>query len=162
MKAVLHSLAEVALIVVMVAVVWSDPGRLAGWLSAVSAEEQLLSSSCVGDDAQFDDALRRGASVAACDTSGMTALHYAAASGDADLVRRLIALGADVDAPSNSGLTPLASAAIGDHPDVAQILLREGAAPTDDVVRAARYAMAERTERVLCRWRDKVAAEAEQ
>ena len=160
MKTALYWLLELSLITVMVLVVGSNPAPMSSWFRTVSADDQLLSSSWAGDDEQFDDALRRGASVAACDASGSTPLHYAAASGDACLARRLIALGADVNAANRSGATPLVRAATNDHADLVGILLREGAEPSDDVLEAAVFAKAERAERVLRGWRETMTEDA--
>jgi ankyrin repeat protein len=152
MKAMLCWAAELLVIAVIVAVVWSDPAPVSDWFEVVSPDEQLLPSSWAGDDEQFDDALRRGASIGARDSSGATPLHYAASSGHVDLVRRLIARGAEVDAANEGGVTPLGNAAINDHADVLESLLAEGARPTEDVLNAV-FAMAERTEPALRRWR---------
>lgn len=68
--------------------------------------------------------LARGAAVT---RPGWTALHYAAASGDAEIAAILINKRAAINAASPSGLTPLMMAAREGHPDVAGMLLRAGA-----------------------------------
>ena len=161
MKALLYSLAELLLLVSMVMVVWSDPAPISNWFGAASADEQLLSSSWSGDHEQFDDALTRGASVAARDSSGTTPLHYAAVSGDAVLALRLISMGADVNAANTGGRTPLIYAGMTDRAEVAEILLRHGAKPTDDALDAAIFSVADRTEGVLRRWREMLSENAE-
>jgi ankyrin repeat protein len=68
--------------------------------------------------------LARGAVVT---RPGWTALHYAAASGDAEIAAILLDKFAYIDAESPSQLTPLMIAAREGHLEVAQLLLREGA-----------------------------------
>lgn len=58
---------------------------------------------------------------------GWTALHYAAASGDADIAAILLDHDAYIDAESPSQLTPLMIAAREGQLAVAELLLREGA-----------------------------------
>jgi len=161
MKGVAYLLLELSLTVGIVMLVWSDPAPLSNWCPRDSVDEQLLASSWAGDDRQFDGALRRGASIAARDATGSTPLHYAASSGDAHLVRRLIALGAQVDAADNGGVTPLMHATTNDHAHVIEILLRQGAQPTDDALNAAIDTMAEHAERVLRAWRGEMRMIAE-
>jgi len=67
---------------------------------------------------------------AAVNQPGWTALHYAAASGDEDIVRLLIARGAKVDAvsPKASGAyTPMMMAAREGHDGAALVLIAHGA-----------------------------------
>jgi len=61
---------------------------------------------------------------------GWTPLHYAATSGDADIIDILIEESAYVDAASPNGTTPLMMAARGDHVEAVNALLRGGADPT--------------------------------
>lgn len=58
---------------------------------------------------------------------GWTALHYAAASGDSDIVAILLEHHAYIDAASPSALTPLMIAAREGQREVVELLLREGA-----------------------------------
>jgi ankyrin repeat protein len=58
---------------------------------------------------------------------GMTALHFAARSGDADSIRLLIAAGADVDDALPDGLTPLTLAAHSGQGAAGVALLERGA-----------------------------------
>jgi ankyrin repeat protein len=61
---------------------------------------------------------------------GWTALHYAAAAGDDEIVRLLLARGAKVDAvspASSGGYTPMMMAAREGHDDTALVLIAHGA-----------------------------------
>lgn len=66
-------------------------------------------------------------SVDVSDSSGLTALHWAAAYGQLTSVQLLIAHGAKVDILGPEGETPLLMAASGGHHDVVRVLLNEGA-----------------------------------
>lgn len=69
---------------------------------------------------------------AAVNRPGWTPLHYAAASGDNDIVRLLLAHGARIDAespPASGRYTPLMMAAREGHEDTALLLLGQGADP---------------------------------
>jgi hypothetical protein len=68
--------------------------------------------------------LARGAIVT---RPGWTALHYAAAAGDAEIASLLLEKYAYIDAESPSQLTPLMIAAREGQLEVAELLLREGA-----------------------------------
>ena len=58
-----------------------------------------------------------------------TELHFAAQSGDAVEVRRLVAAGASVNVQDRNGNTPLKYAAAEPHPDVLRLLISLGASP---------------------------------
>jgi ankyrin repeat protein len=62
------------------------------------------------------------------DTAGWTALHFAAARGNADEVRTLLARGERVDVQSAKGRTPLYETAKRGRLSVVQLLLDGGAA----------------------------------
>ena len=69
---------------------------------------------------------------AAVNRPGWTPLHYAAASGDDEIARLLLARGARVDAqspPASGKFTPLMMAAREGHEDTAMFLLGQGADP---------------------------------
>ncbi|GHV86180.1 hypothetical protein AGMMS50230_17880 [Spirochaetia bacterium] len=61
------------------------------------------------------------------DSQGRTALHAAAETGNAEMVRFLLAMGAEVDALDNQGRTPLGIAAVKSDPAVARLLCAGGA-----------------------------------
>ena len=105
-------------------------------LPAVSAAQEEASSS--GDrllEAARDEAaevvralVRDGADVNAARGDGMTALHFAAERGHADVARALIDAGAAVDAGTRIGrYAPLHLAARGGHGPVVALLLEAGA-----------------------------------
>ena len=65
--------------------------------------------------------------VAAKDKGGETPLHWAAFSGNVDLVRFLLEKGAEVDARNGRGLTPLAFTALKGRTPAAGLLIERGA-----------------------------------
>lgn len=67
--------------------------------------------------------------VDAMDARTLTALHYAAAEGHADVVRALLERGADANNTALGGVTPLFVAAAGGHAEVVALLLDSGARP---------------------------------
>ena len=73
--------------------------------------------------------LAAGCAADAVDAQGNSALHCAAAIGDAELCERLIEGGATVDARSRAGASPLRLAAAGGHVAACMVLLAHGADP---------------------------------
>ncbi|WP_035375423.1 ankyrin repeat domain-containing protein [Pseudoduganella violaceinigra] len=71
--------------------------------------------------------LEKGAQV---NRPGWTALHYAAAAGDLDIMKLLLERGAHVDAESPTGATPLMLAAQEGQEDAVSLLLDRGADAT--------------------------------
>ncbi len=68
--------------------------------------------------------LEKGAQI---NRPGWTALHYAAAAGDLDIMKLLLERHAYIDAESPTGTTPLMLAAREGQEDAVQLLLEEGA-----------------------------------
>src|SRR4029453_15354563 len=74
--------------------------------------------------------LKRGADVNAAQGDGMTALHWAARNGDAELTQMLLFAGANVKATTRlGGYTPLMMAAEQGEATVIKVLLTGGADP---------------------------------
>src|SRR5581483_8931555 len=100
--------------------------------SSVALARSAEPRSAVADAAMSRDAptvralLARGADVNTAQGDGMTALHWAAKNGDADLAATLLAAGANVRATSRlGGYTPLLlAAAAGSVPTVEALLAR--------------------------------------
>jgi ankyrin repeat protein len=95
-----------------------------------------LSAAVIGRHAgTFERLLEAGAPVDVRSGGGATALHFAAFTGQLDVVERLLSVqGADVDDMNFTGGTPLRAAAANGHADVVRRLLAVGAnpAPVDD------------------------------
>ncbi len=94
---------------------------------AINGNTALMMAAFKRNRAALDALLERGAAV---NRSGWTALHYAAASGDEEIVRTLLRRGALVDAVSplpSGAYTPLMMAAREGHSDTAVLLLAHGA-----------------------------------
>jgi hypothetical protein len=64
-----------------------------------------------------------------CTLSGMTALHWAAEKGSADVARVLLKAGAKVDSRDSSNWTPLMAAVQKNHVQMVQLLIAHGACP---------------------------------
>ena len=93
------------------------------------------SGTDVADAAKARDAaavkalLKQGADVNAAQGDGMTALHWAAANGDAALTQMLLSVGANIRATTRlGGITPLLMASQSGHAQVVAALLAAGAA----------------------------------
>lgn len=113
------------------------PSRPAVLLSAVllpaapaAADSPVADAAMAGDRARAEELLRAGADVNAARGDGMSALHWAAERGDADLTALLLGAGARVDAATRLGAyTPLHLAARNGAAGAADALLRAGADP---------------------------------
>ena len=115
-------------------------GLLAGWyfgghrmvdalLGRMPADERLITAAATRDEAAFNAALADGASPNGRDPNGLTALSYAAISGNERRVSRLLAAGADINVADRWGFTPLMRAAEYDRGEMVQLLLDHGADP---------------------------------
>ena len=94
----------------------------------VAPETPVADAAMRGDVAEVESLLRSGADVNAAQGDGMTALHWAAELGHADLARTLIAAGAYLDAVTRLGdFTALHVAARGGQGGVVRVLADAGA-----------------------------------
>jgi len=97
------------------------------WAS-VPAESPVADAAMRGDVEQVRSLLRTGEDVNAAQGDGMTALHWAANNGDAEMAEMLLYAGAHVGAVTRLGdYTPLHMASRGGRLDVARLLLESGA-----------------------------------
>jgi ankyrin repeat protein len=130
MRRCLWAWAEALLVTAIVLAIANAGSMIDTLIGRPSPDGNLIFAASCRDRASFDAALSAGASIAARDQQGNTALAVAALHGDAAMVARLLALGADVNSSDVRGFTPLMYAAIHDHSAVAQMLLDHGADPT--------------------------------
>ena len=107
---------------------------LAATILSVSVGLQAASSSDVADAAKARDAvavkalLKNGADVNAAQGDGMTALHWAAANGDAALTQMLLSAGANIRATTRlGGITALHMASEAGQAQVVAALIAAGA-----------------------------------
>ncbi len=91
-----------------------------------NGDTALMIASWLSDTKTALALIDRGAEI---NRPGWTALHYAAASGNVAIIRRLLEESAYIDAESPNGTTPLMMAARGGRREVVQLLLDEGADP---------------------------------
>jgi uncharacterized protein len=103
---------------------------LAGASMALAGGPSLLDTAAAGDhDAAMHLASVKGADVNSAGPDGATAIMYAAANGDLELVRALIKAGADVKAKNQFGTSALTEAAIIGSAPIIETLLKAGADP---------------------------------
>jgi len=88
----------------------------------------LADAAMRGDTAAVKSLIKQGFDVGAAQGDGMTALHWAAERGDAELAEVLVYAGANVSAVTRIGLyTPLHLAAKAGNPAVVRVLIKGGA-----------------------------------
>jgi len=94
---------------------------------ASSNDQPLRDAARQGDVDAVVALLRGGADVNGAAGDGMTALHWAASSGHAEVAMRLLGAGADPDPTTRIGQhTPLHLAGVGGHVDVMRVLIEAG------------------------------------
>ena len=97
-------------------------------LGAMQSSSPLADAAMRGDKAAAKALLKQGVDVGAPQGDGMTALHWAAERGDAELAESLVYAGANVSAVTRIGLyTPLHLAAKSGSAEVAKVLIKGGA-----------------------------------
>jgi uncharacterized protein len=101
---------------------------LGATLTATQSASPLADAAMKGDKAAVKQLLKDGADIGVPQGDGMTALHWAAERGDAELAQMLIVAGANVSAVTRIGLyTPLHLAAKSGSADVARAIIAAGA-----------------------------------
>ncbi len=135
-----HALTTVAL-VATVGLVAAVPGRP---LLAAQSGSPVADAAMRSDVTLVKNLLQQGGDVNAAQGDGMTALHWAALSGNADLAQMLLYAGANPNATTRlGGYTPLHVAAKNAHAAVVEALLKGGAdakAATSDGTTALMFA----------------------
>lgn len=104
------------------------------WLSNLytfSPSENLLMGAKLHQRSWVSAGLEDGAPVDACDQGGMTALMWAAADGDVELMRELLRHGADPRLQSCDAITALGCAAMHGKCEAIELLLSAGANAND-------------------------------
>src|ERR1700678_2000442 len=103
---------------------------LAGTSMLMAGGPGLLETVASGDHVSAMQLLStKGADVNAAQADGTTAIMYASANGDLDLVRALIKAGANVKAANQFGTSALTEAAIIGSAPIIEALLKAGADP---------------------------------
>jgi ankyrin repeat protein len=99
-------------------------------LSASGEDSRVADATMQGDKEAVRTLLKQGADVNAAQGDGMSALHWAARTGDADLTQMLVVAGANHRATTRlGGWTPMLVAAQYGYADVIAALLKAGADP---------------------------------
>jgi len=97
-------------------------------LGAAQSNSPLADAAMRGDKAAIATLIKQGVDVGAAQGDGMTALHWAAEKGDAEMAETLVYAGANVSAVTRIGLyTPLHLAAKAASPAVVKVLIKGGA-----------------------------------
>src|ERR671912_2951491 len=96
-------------------------------IGVTAAESPIADAAARGDREAVKALLKKAADVNAAQGDGMTALHWAAMNGDAELAEMLIVAGANVRATTRLGTyTPLYLASQQGHATVVQALVKAG------------------------------------
>ena len=99
-------------------------------LSAATTETRVADAAAKGDKDAVRSLIKQAVDVNAAQGDGMTALHWAALNGDAELAQMLLYAGASVKATTRlGGYNPLYMAAKSGHVTVIDTLLNAGADP---------------------------------
>ena len=97
-------------------------------LGAAQSGSALADAAMRGDKTAVAALIKQGVDVGAAQGDGMSALHWAAERGDAELAEMLVYAGANTAAVTRIGLyTPLHLAAKAGSPAVAKVLIKAGA-----------------------------------
>lgn len=103
---------------------------LSAFVHAARSNSPVADAAMEGDRENVRSLLQQAADVNAAQGDGMTALHWAAVKGDAELAQMLIYAGANVRATTRvAGMTPLFLASQRGHAEVLKALLKAGADP---------------------------------
>lgn len=93
-------------------------------------EAPVADAAMQGDLERVETLIQEGADLDAAQGDGMTALHWAAEQGHAEMARTLVEAGAGLSLTTRLGdYTPLQVAARGGHAEILEILLEAGADP---------------------------------
>ncbi|MDO8307436.1 MAG: ankyrin repeat domain-containing protein [Actinomycetota bacterium] len=122
----MRALALAFALVALSAVGMGTPGAGA---ATIAADRALLSSAAAGSTSGVRDALRAGASVAATDSAGSTALILAAYGNHLAVARQLIGAGSDVNQQNRRRESAflIATSEVGDDPRLLGLTLAAGA-----------------------------------
>ncbi|MBP3964920.1 ankyrin repeat domain-containing protein [Paenibacillus lignilyticus] len=113
-----------------------DQRFLLGYLIGKGTPFDIFIASAVGDAIRVKEQLAQNPQLAnARDTSGRSALYYAAKHGHIEVVRSLLTGGADPNLPERdaSGGAALYAAVRGDHAECVKLLLAHGANPSAEI-----------------------------
>jgi ankyrin repeat protein len=100
---------------------------LGAGLQAATADGTVADAARLRDIAAVRALLRQGADVNAAQGDGMTALHWAAQQGDAEIVSMLVAAGANIRATTRlGGFTPIHLASQAGHAQIVAALIAAG------------------------------------
>src|SRR5687768_6322480 len=114
----------------MSALILSTAGALCLSVMLSANEATVAEAAMVGDKAAVRELLKKGMDVNAAQGDGMTALHWAARTGDVELGQMLLYAGANVKAMTRLGAyTPLIMAAQVGNAKMIDLLLTSGADP---------------------------------